>query len=88
MFYPNHAHPYRTPFSLREFQTRLLRLIFRLERFRQRREFTVDVPEEQPFLGNFGHLKFIAQAASADPLTVLLLYLSDLRGGLNGSTQH
>ena len=57
----NHAHRNFPPLTLREFQTRLLRLCFGLERFRQRCELTADVLEEQPLLDNYWHLKFIAR---------------------------
>jgi hypothetical protein len=59
---PNHSHRNRPPFPLREFQTRLLRLCFRLERLGQWSELAVDVPEEQPMLDGFGHVWFIARA--------------------------
>jgi hypothetical protein len=58
---PNHADRNRPPFPLRKFQTRPLRLLFRLERFRLRRHLTIDVSEEQPLLDNFQQ-KFIARA--------------------------
>ena len=45
---------------------RLLRCCFRLERPRQWRELTTNVLEEQPLFGDFGHLKFIAQAANVE----------------------
>ena len=51
----NHTHRNRPPFPLREFQTCLLCLCFRLERPRQRRELTADVLEEQPLLNDFWH---------------------------------
>jgi hypothetical protein len=44
-------------------------LIFRLERFRQRREFTMDVRKQQPPLDNFRHFGFIAcQSKDAQPI--------------------
>ena len=58
---PRLAHSLDNPdpdlssFPLREFQTRLLRLCFRLERFRQRREFETDVFEKQPLFNDFRH---------------------------------
>jgi hypothetical protein len=58
----NHAHRYRSPLSLRHFQTRLHRQCFSFEWVGQRRELTIDVFEEQPLLDEFGHLRFIAQA--------------------------
>jgi hypothetical protein len=39
----------------------ILSLFLCRERFRQRREFTTNVLEKQPSLGDFGHQKFIAQ---------------------------
>lgn len=62
--YSNHSHRNGPPLSLRQFQARRLRLLFRLERLRLRSELTIDVLEEKPLLDNF-HGNFIAQPATA-----------------------
>lgn len=51
---PNYSQPNRPPLPLGVFQASLLRLLFRLERLRQRRELTPDVLEEEPLLDCFG----------------------------------
>jgi len=58
---PNHTQPNRLTLTLWIFQACFFCLPLRLERFRQRRELTADVLEEQPLLDDFGHLRFIAR---------------------------
>src|SRR5258705_4066380 len=54
----NHAHRNLSPVPLREFQTRPLRLFFRLERLRLRRELTIDILEEKPLFDYFRHFGY------------------------------
>ncbi len=58
---PRLAHSLDNPdpdlssFPLRVFQPRLVGLLFRFERFRQRRKFEADVFEKQPLFNDFRH---------------------------------
>src|SRR5947208_3008853 len=52
---PNHTQANRLALTFRNLEPRLLRLFLRLKRLRQRREFTIDVPEQQPLFNDFRH---------------------------------
>lgn len=51
----NHADANRLAFAFRVLQSCLLRLCFRLERFRQGCKLTADVLEKQPPINDSGH---------------------------------
>ena len=65
IFGSDHADSNCLALALWVLQYCLFCVFFRFEEFRQRRELSTDVFEQEPPLNDFGHAKFIARVVSS-----------------------